>query len=73
VIVEISLRFQDELGDMKTVRGKIVGKWVKFTGCLTYDYKHRSNSRNVKKTGNIWRATAWEVHPVTKFKVVPAP
>jgi len=73
VIVEISPRFQDKLGDMTTVKKKITGKWVKFTGWLTYDYKHRSNARNVKKTGNIWRATAWEVHPVTAFKVVPAP
>lgn len=73
VIVEISPRFQAKLGDMKTVKKKITGKWVKFTGWLTYDYKHRSNARNVKKTGNIWRATAWEVHPVTAFKVVPAP
>jgi hypothetical protein len=73
VIVEISPRFQAKLGDLKTVKKKITGKWVKFTGWLTYDYKHRSNARNVKKTGNIWRATAWEVHPVTAFKVVPAP
>jgi len=73
VIVEISPRFQNKLGDMKSVKKKITGKWVKFTGWLTYDYKHRSNAANVKKTGNIWRATAWEVHPVTKFKVVPAP
>jgi hypothetical protein len=73
VIVEISPRFKAKLGSMKAVRKKMVGKWVKFTGWLTYDYKHRSNARNVKKTGNIWRATAWEVHPVTAFKIVPAP
>jgi hypothetical protein len=73
VIVEISPRFQDKLGDLKTVDKALTGKWVKFTGWLTYDYKHRSNARNVQKTGNIWRATAWEVHPVTAFKVVPAP
>jgi|SRR5215216_6010342 len=73
VIVEISPRFQDKLGDLKSVKKKLTGKWVKFTGWLTYDYKHRSNSRNVKKTGNIWRATAWEVHPVTAFRVVAAP
>jgi hypothetical protein len=73
VIVEISPRFKDELGDVASVKAKITNKWVKFTGWPTYDYKHRSNARNIKKTGNIWRATAWEVHPVTKFKVVPAP
>jgi hypothetical protein len=73
VIVEISPRFQEKLGDLKSVKEKITGKWVRFTGWLTYDYKHRSNSRNVNTAGNIWRATAWEVHPVTAFKVVPAP
>lgn len=73
VIVEISPRFQDTLGDMTSVRDKIVSKCVKFTGWPTYDYKHRSNSRNIKATGNIWRATAWEVHPVTAFKIVPCP
>lgn len=73
VIVEISPRFQDKLGNLKTVKKQITGKWVRFMGWLTYDYKHRSNARNIKKTGNIWRATAWEVHPVTDFKVVPAP
>jgi len=73
VIVEISPRFKAKLGSMKEVKKKLTGKWVKFTGWLTYDYKHRSNARNVKKTGNIWRATAWEVHPVTTFKVVSAP
>jgi hypothetical protein len=72
VIVEISPRFQDKLGDVATVKGKIMGKCVQFTGWPTYDYKHRSNSRNIKATGNIWRATAWEVHPVTAFKVVAA-
>jgi len=73
VIVEISPRFEEELGDVVSVKAKITNKWVKFTGWPTYDYKHRSNARNIKKTGNIWRATAWEVHPVTRFKVVPAP
>src|SRR6185369_17245593 len=71
VIVEISPRFQEQLGDLKAVKKMITGKWVKFTGWLTYDYKHRSNARNVKKKGNIWRATAWEVHPVTAFEIVP--
>lgn len=73
VIVEISPRFVESLGDVASVKAKITNKWVKFTGWPTYDYKHRSNARNIKKTGNIWRATAWEVHPVTAFKVLPAP
>jgi hypothetical protein len=73
VIVEISPRFVEKLGDVASVKAAITNKWVKFTGWPTYDYKHRSNARNIKAKGNIWRATAWEVHPVTDFKVVPAP
>jgi len=42
--VEISGRFPDELGDLQAVKKVITGKWVKFTGSLTYDYKHRSNA-----------------------------
>ena len=73
VIFEITPRFENTLGSFETVRDQIEGKWVRFTGWLTYDYKHRGNARNRKKKGNIWRATAWEVHPVTSFKVVPTP
>ena len=73
VVFEITPRFIGDLGDFATVRDQIEGKWVKFTGWLTYDYKHRGNASNRKKSGNIWRATAWEVHPVTAFKVVSAP
>jgi hypothetical protein len=73
VIVEISPRFQHDLGDVTSVKQKIMGKCVQFTGWPTYDYKHRSNSRNIQATGNIWRATAWEVHPVTAFEVVACP
>ncbi len=73
VIVEITPRFKEALGDLATVKSQIVNKCVKFTGWPTYDYKHRSNARNIKAKGNIWRATAWEVHPVTAFEVVPCP
>jgi len=73
VVFEITPRWEGQLGDTSAVRPLIVGKWVKFTGYLTYDYKHRGNARNRKKKGNIWRATAWEVHPVTAFQVVPSP
>ena len=73
VIFEISPRFEDRLGDTDAVKQEIEGKWVKFTGYLAYDYWHRANSSNRKKKGKIWRATAWEIHPVTSFKVVDPP
>jgi hypothetical protein len=74
MIVEISPRWQSKLGDLASVRKAIQGHWVKFTGWMLYDYIHKSNAKNTKpKSKAIWRATAWEVHPVTAFKVVPAP
>jgi hypothetical protein len=73
IVFEISPRFKSELGEMRDVKNEIEGQWVKFTGWLTYDYKHRSNASNRQRTDNLWRLTAWEVHPVIAFKVLAAP
>ena len=74
MIVEISPRWQSKLGDLAAVRSKIQGRWIQFTGWMLYDYIHEVNAKNTNPKGKaIWRATAWEVHPVTSFKVVPAP
>jgi len=74
VIVEISPKFQAALGSLKDVRSQIKGQWVKFTGWLFYDSIHANAAENTapRHKGN-WRATAWEVHPVSKFEIVPAP
>jgi len=73
-IVEITPRFQATLGNLKAVRSQIKGKWVKFTGWLFYDSIHADAAENTAPhhKGN-WRATVWEVHPVSKFEIVPAP
>jgi hypothetical protein len=44
---------------------------VRFEGWLMFDEEHRDESEhsNPGQAGN-WRATAWEIHPVTMFKVV---
>lgn len=74
MIVEISPRFQDKLGNLAAVKKALEGKWVKFTGWMMYDVVHKANAKNTNPKGKaIWRATAWEVHPVTAFDVVPAP
>jgi hypothetical protein len=74
MIVEISPRFQDQLGDLASVKAAIEGQWVKFTGWMMNDVVHRSNAKNTNPKGKaIWRATSWEIHPVTAFKIVPAP
>ena len=74
MIVEITPRFQDKLGNLATVKSAIEGKWIRFTGWMLYDGVHKSNAKNTNPNGKaIWRATAWEVHPVTAFEVVSAP
>ena len=74
VIVEISPKFQVALGKYKEVRAQLKGQWVKFSGWLFYDSIHARQAENTapRRKGN-WRATAWEVHPVSKFEIVPAP
>ena len=71
------------LADVKT---QINHKWVKFEGWMLRDIAHLTESKTTAAVGTpvctgkkgepkpcIWRATAWEVHPVTKFTVVHAP
>ena len=71
----------------ETVRLKLAGKWVRFRGWILYDIIHRKESKSTAApttptcTGHfpepitpcIWRATPWEVHPVTSFQILPGP
>jgi hypothetical protein len=81
VILEISPRWEQKLGfddsnyeAMQTsLKNQIEGKWVTFTGWMFYDSAHvdQSESTAPAKSRN-WRATPWEIHPVTSYKVLPA-
>ena len=80
VIVEITPRWQGQFGFdssdyqqmLQQVRDEIEGKWVLFQGWMMYDYIHAGESESTAphRQGN-WRATAWEVHPVTYYEVLP--
>jgi len=50
----------------------LVGRKVEVTGWLMFDREHVTGSRNTSP-GNPqnWRATAWEVHPITEIRVLP--
>jgi len=55
----------------ETLKRTLVGKWVRFEGWLFYDSEHAKESANTFKEGSdLWRATAWEVHPVTKIEIL---
>jgi hypothetical protein len=50
---------------------KLLGRRVRFEGWLFFDTSHAGESENIAagRRGN-WRATAWEIHPVTKFEII---
>jgi hypothetical protein len=58
----------------KTTDDGIKGKWVEVTGWLLFDSIHADDAENTNPGGSMnWRATCWEIHPVTEMKVVPEP
>lgn len=80
VIVEVTPRIREimrqkgENWSTKKLRDKLLGRWVCFEGWLLFDEEHASQAENTSPgRERNWRATAWEVHPVTGFKVVNKP
>jgi hypothetical protein len=52
----------------------IQGKWVEITGWLMFDFEHVSEAENTNPGGaKNWRATCWEIHPVTSITVLDSP
>jgi hypothetical protein len=53
---------------------KLLGRWVKVTGWMLFDVEHQSEAENTAPgRPRNWRATAWEVHPVTAIEIVQRP
>lgn len=81
VIVEVTPRWrsfrsgQGEDWSTAALRTRLVGKCAAFTGWLFFDDEHDDEAANTAAAGatNVWRATAWEIHPVTAIQVVPCP
>ena len=77
VIVEITPNLRDWATGQgidwseQTLQQQLVGHWCEFEGWLYFDVGHAEESENTtpNRPGN-WRATAWEIHPVTKITVV---
>jgi len=84
VIAEITPRMQ-RINPSWTFKWakKLKGKRVRFTGWMLFDGMHSLESLNTKdeahqrcgslEVNEIWRATAWEIHPVTNIEVVNGP
>ena len=80
MVVEVSPRIRklmSEKGinwDTKTLRDKLLGRWVKFEGWLFFDEEHANAAENTNPgRERNWRATAWEIHPVTNIEITVRP
>jgi hypothetical protein len=76
MIVEITPRIREIMKNKgidlstSTLYG-IIGKTVKIQGWLMFDAMHTGNAKNTNPKGKKnWRATCWEIHPVTSIEVV---
>jgi hypothetical protein len=56
---------------LRTLRRDLTGRLCRFEGWLLFDREHADESLNTAPGNPVdWRATAWELHPVTKIEVV---
>jgi len=73
VVVEVTPNLQQQGIDWteQTLQGQLVGHWCEFEGWLYFDAGHAEESENTAPHNpSNWRATAWELHPVTKITVI---
>ena len=55
----------------ETLQSQLVGHWCEFEGWLYFDVGHAGESENTAaRNPENWRATAWELHPLTKITVL---
>ena len=55
----------------RALRDKLLGRWVKVQGWMLFDFEHLNQADNTHPGGERnWRATAWEIHPVTSIEVI---
>ncbi len=80
VVVEVTPRWRAAMAaagvDWSTrgIRRDYEGRWVRVRGWMFWDGEHPHNAENTNPGGSrIWRATAWEIHPVTSMTVVARP
>ena len=71
MVVEVTPNFQTAGWSEETLQAQLVGHWCEFEGWMYFDLGHAEESENISpgKPGN-WRATAWEIHPVTKITII---
>jgi len=55
----------------QSLRLQLLGHWCSFEGWLYFDVGHADQAENTAPHNPTnWRATAWEIHPVTRITVL---
>ncbi|MFN2498104.1 MAG: hypothetical protein ABR557_03355 [Pyrinomonadaceae bacterium] len=72
VVLEITPRMETtKEWSMEKLARDLVGRRARFEGWLFFDSLHAGESENIAPgRANNWRATAWEVHPITKIEIL---
>lgn len=77
VVLEVTARLRERAKargqDWSTdaLRRELPGHWCRFQGWLLFDTEHADEAENTNPSGrNNWRATGWELHPLTDIKVI---
>jgi hypothetical protein len=78
VVVEVTPRMRAIMAasgtnwSTTTLRKQFLHKRVKVRGWMTFDAQHSNAAENTNPgSANNWRATAWEIHPVTSLEPAP--
>ena len=76
VVMEITPRMQERARHQgrdwseEKLRSEMLNQWCSFEGWLLYDSQHAGESENsAPGRPDNWRATAWEIHPITNFEI----
>jgi hypothetical protein len=73
MILEVTPTFQQSMTrwSLDDLHPMLVGHWCEFEGWLYFDAGHVDQAENTAPHNPTnWRATAWELHPVTKITVI---
>ena len=77
VVLEVTPKLADWANEQgmdwseQTLHAQLVGHWCEFEGWLYFDVGHAEQAENTAPNNPTnWRATAWEIHPITKITVI---
>lgn len=80
VVVEVTPRIRKMMADQgidwrsSRLKNEILGRYVEFTGWLFFDTMHVGQAANTSTgSGEVHRATCWELHPVTMMRFAEPP